>query len=246
MMLIPFSLGFGVWPLVIPALLVALLGRTWICLQPFIKNLQTTALAPGYLVFLILIGLFFVCYRGFFIPYRSEIHTMPWLYFWVLFILSPLIVIWVALFDKDKDLISFIWALCIGSLLFSVATVFFTVWLNKPPFYAAAIDIRYLPFGIQRNTNTPGIANIMCLFPITFLAALLLKPNQRPSWFWTIGILGFALSLITAIPLVQRSFFVVVLFIAPLVVAFFCYCFDLGMPLLVFASYLLLTPSSNG
>lgn len=220
-MLIPFALGFGVWPLVIPALLVVALGGGWISLRPFINNLKKTALEPGYLVFLILIGLFFASYRGFFIPYRPEIHTMPWLYFWVLFILSPLIVVWAALFNKDKDLIHFIWVLSLGSLLFCVATVAFTIWLNKPPFYAAAIDIRYLPFGIQRNTNTPGIANIMCFFPIVFLAALLLKPNQRPSWFWFFGILGFALSLIAAIPLAQRSFFVVVLFITPLVVALF-------------------------
>lgn len=221
MMLIPFALGFGVYPLVIPALLAALFGGAWIGLGPFISNLKKTFLEPGYPVFLILIGLFFASYRGFFIPYRPEIHTMPWLYFWVLFILSLLIVLWVALFNKDKDLIRFIWALSLGSLLFCVATVAFTVWLNKPPFYAAAIDIRYLPFGIQKVINTPGIANLLCLFPIAFLAALLLKPNQRPSWFWVLGILGFALSLIAAIPLAQRSFFVVVLFIAPLVAAFF-------------------------
>jgi hypothetical protein len=144
---------------------------------------------------------------------------MPWLYFSILTTLSLLIVLWVALFDNDKDLICFIWALSIGSLVFCIATVAFTAWLVKPPFYAAAIDIRYLPFGIQKVINTPGIANLLCLFPVTFLAALLLQPNQRPSWFWTLGILGFVLSLIAAIPLAQRSFFVVVLFIAPLVVA---------------------------
>lgn len=220
-MLIPFTLGFGVYPLVLPALLVALFGGSWIGPRPFIQNLQKTALEPGYLVFLILIGLLFTCYRGFYLPYRPDILTMPWLYFWVLFTLSLLIVLWVALFGKDKDLISFIWALCLGSLLFCITTVAFTVWLNKPPFYSATIDIRYLPFGIKKLINTPGIANLLCLFPITFLAALLLKPNQRPVWFWTLGILGFTLSLIAATALAQRSFFVVVLFIAPLVVAFF-------------------------
>ncbi len=220
-MLIPFALGFGVWPLVIPGLLAALLGGVSIGLQPFIQNLQKTALEPGYLVFLILIGLFFACYRGFYLPYRPDMLTMPWLYFWVLFILSLLIVLWTALFNKDCDLIRFIWALCLGSLLFCVATVVFTIWLNKPPFYAAAIDIRYLPFGIQKVINTPGISNLLCLFPMAFLAALLLKPDQRPRWFWTLGILGFALSLIAGIVLGQRSYFVVVLFIAPLLVAFF-------------------------
>jgi hypothetical protein len=219
--LISLTLGFGVYPLVIPALMVAVLVGAWVGLRPYIHNLQKMTLEPGYLVLLILIGLFFACYGGFYIPYRPDILTMPWLYFWILTILSLLIVFWIVFLFKNADLITFIWSFCLGSLLFCVATVLFTMWLSKPPFYGAAIDIRYLPFGIQRFINTPGIATLLSLFPITFLATLLLKPNQRPSWFWVIGVLGFVLSIIAAIPLAQRSFFVVVLFISPLVVIIF-------------------------
>lgn len=219
--LIPLALGFGVYPLLIPAPLLALLGGFWISPRPFVKNLQKTVLAQGYLVFLTLLVLFFACYRGFYLPYHPEILIMPWSYFRVLFGLCLFTLFWVALFEKESDLIGFIWLLCLGSLLFCLATVALAMWLQKPPFYAAIIDIRYLPFGIQKFINTPGIANLLCLFPIAFLAALLLKPDQRPRWFWTLGILGFALSLIAGIALGQRSYFVVVLFIAPLLVAFF-------------------------
>lgn len=205
----------------IPALLIALLGGLWISPHSFVKSLQKTALTPGYLFFLTLLGLFFVCYRGFYLPYHPEILVMPWSYFRVLLSLCLLTALWVTLFEKNVDLIGFIWLFCLGSLLFCIATVALAMWLQKPPFYGTIIDIRYLPFGIQKFINTPGIANLLCLFPIVFLAALLLKPDQRPRWFWVLGISGFALSLIAAIAIGQRSYFVVALFIAPLMVTFF-------------------------
>lgn len=221
MSLIPISLGFGVYPLLIPALILALLGFFWIGSQSFVINFQKTVVEPGYLVFLSLLGLFFACYRGFYLPYHPEILVMPWSYFQVLFGLCIVTVLWIVILDKDTDLIGFIWSFCLGSLLFCITTVSFTMWLQKPPFYGSVIDIRYLFFGIQKYINTPGIANLLCLFPMAFLAGLLLKTEQRPRWFWMLGSLGFALSLIAAIALKQRSYFVVVFFITPVVVAFF-------------------------
>jgi hypothetical protein len=66
--------------------------------------------------------------------------------------------------------------------------------------------------------NTPGMANLLCLFPVAFLAGILLEPSQRPRWFWAIGIVGFALSLAAAFALGQRSYFAISLVIEPLVV----------------------------
>lgn len=218
---IPLALGFGVYPALIPALLIAILGSFWTRPNFFLNNLQTTALKPGYLAFLSTFCLFFSSYIGFYIPYRPETLIMPSYYFWVLLALGMLTVLWVILFDDNNKLIEFIWMFCIGSLLFCVATVSFALWLQKPPFYGTIIDIRYLPLGIQKFINTPGVANLLCLFPMTFLAALLLKPDQRPRWFWKIGISGFVLSLISALTLGQRSYFVVVLFIMPLIVTCF-------------------------
>lgn len=168
---------------------------------------------------------------------------MPWAFFEVLSGLSLLTVIWASLQSKDEDFIGFIWLLCLGSLLFCIATVVSTMWVKKPPFYGGVLDIRYLPFGIQKIINTPGISNLLCLFPMTFMAALLLKPKQRPSWFWFLGILGFVLSLIAAVALGQRSYFIVVLFISPLIVTFFLLMLRSWLALISICTLFLIYPT---
>lgn len=218
---IPFALGFGVYPLLIPALVLAFFGSIRIGPSFFAKNLQKICLKPGYLVFLSTLSLFFINYIGAYIPYHPETLAMPWAYFWVLLALCILSILWVTLFNQDNELIGFIWMFCLGSVLFCIATVSFAIWLQKPPFYGTVIDIRYLPFGVHKFINTPGISNLLSLFPAVFIAGLLLEPKQRPRWYWALGISGLALSLIAAIAIGQRSYFVVVLFIMPLVVAVF-------------------------
>lgn len=218
---IALTLGFGVYPLLIPSLVLAIIGFIWIGPQSFVKNLQKNLLKPGCLLFLAILSLFFACYRGFYLPYHPEILVMPWSYFRVLYGLSILTVLWIAFFNHDIGLIEFIWLFCLGSLLFCVITVGMAMWLQKPPFYGSIIDIRYIPLGIRKFINTPGIANLLSLFPATFLAALILKPNQRPRWFWTLGVLGFAISILAALALAQRSYFLLTLIIEPILVALF-------------------------
>lgn len=215
------TLGFGVYPGLILALFMALIGGIWIGPQAFINNSQKAILKPDFLLFLTTLGLFFACYRGFYVPYHPEILVMPWSYFRVLFSLSFFTIIWVSFFDDDLDLIEFIWSFCLGSLLFCLATIGLAIFLQKPPFYGAIIDIRYIPLGIKKFINTPGIANLLCLFPTTFLAAFLLKPYQRPDSFWTFGILGYTLSLIAAATIAQRSYFAIALIISPFITALF-------------------------
>jgi hypothetical protein len=96
-----------------------------------------------------------------------------------------------------------------------------TILLEKAPHYANAIDIRYLAFGMKKHINTPGIANLLCLYPAAFMGGLLLKPAQRPKYFWVFGILGFTLSFGAAIAIGQRSYFALTLVIEPTLICIF-------------------------
>ena len=223
-------MGFGVYPLLIPSLLLVMayfLGLFLLNPTFFHKNIQDRifggvlhrVLQPGFLLLLALLGVFFACYRGFYTPYHPQLLILPWAFFEVLASLSLLALLWITLFKQDTDLICFIWLFCLGALLFCLATVGFTMLLKPPPLYAAVIDIRYLPFGVKKWINTPGISNLLSLFPMVFLAGILLKPWQRPKRFWTLGLVGFALSLVAAIVIGQRSYFVVSLVIGPVIVA---------------------------
>lgn len=115
----------------------------------------------------------------------------------------------------------FIWYFCLGALVLGLATVGAALILQAPPYYGNVIDIRYLPFGMVKFINTPGIANLLCLFPATFLASFLLEPMQRPRWFWALGIFGFVISLGAGLALGQRAYFAISLVVEPLVVALF-------------------------
>ena len=87
--------------------------------------------------------------------------------------------------------------------------------------------------------NTPGMANLLCLFPAAFLAGILLKPSQRPKWFWMTGILGFALSLGAAVALGQRSYFIATLVIEPMIVALFLLLLKSWRPFIAICSLLM-------
>ena len=167
---------------------------------------------------------------------------MPWGFFPILFALSIFTVLWIAFFTKPSEHISFIWNFCLGSLVLGVATVGAALALQAPPYYGNVIDIRYLPFGVLQFINTPGIANLLSLFPATFLASFLLKPNQRPGWFWVLGILGFALSLGAGVALGQRSYFIIALVIEPLVVGLFMLFLKSWRPFMVICLLLISYP----
>ena len=187
-------------------------------------SLHNMLLIWGRSRFLLLVALFigFIsCYGGFHIPYHPEILKMPWGYFTVLFTLSALAVFCVSFLSKNSDLVNFIWYFCFGALLFCLFTVGITALIAKPPFYGRVMDIRYLILGSTQYINTPGIANLLCLFPIVFLSGLILNLNQRPRWFWPIGIIGFILSLIAALTIGQRSYFVACFVITPVIVSIF-------------------------
>ena len=239
---IPIALGFGVYPLLAPALLAVLLGLFLTGVKPFLENIQNLLSQQGYLTLLLCLGLFLAAYRWFYIPYHPEILKMPWAYFRILFALAIFSVLWVGFFTKPAEHIGFIWCFCFGAFLLGLGTIGAALALQPPPYYGNVIDIRYLPFGMTKFINTPGMANLLCLFPAAFLAGTLLKPSQRPKWFWVTGILGFALSLGAAVALGQRSYFFLILVIEPMILAFFLLLLKSWRPLMAICSLLLSYP----
>lgn len=204
------------------AIVAALIAPT----NLFWKNIRHTWSQSRFLLFLILLASFACCYLGFYIPYHPNILQMPWGYFSVLYTLSILVIVWISCFTKSSDLIRFIWYFCLGALLFCLLTVGVTALFAKPPFYSQVIDVRYVLAELKKYINTPGIANLLCLFPVVFLSGTILEPNQRPKWFWYLGGLGVFFSLISALAIGQRSYFVVSFLIAPLIVS--CFLMLLG------------------
>lgn len=243
--LIPLILGFGVYPLLILGLIFSLSVLLNLEAKLFLTKICDPLTKPGFLFFLALVALFLILYWGFYIPYRLEITKMPWAYFEVLFALFTISLLWVGIFTKTSERIEFIWYFCLGAFLLVLGTVGATLVLKSPPYYANVIDIRYLPFGMERFINTPGMANLLSLFPVTFLAGILLKPDQRPKWFWLMGIFGFVLSLGAAITLGQRSYFLVVLVIVPIILVCLLLLLKSWHPFIAFCSLLLSYPIIN-
>lgn len=215
--LIPCILGFGVYPLMIPAIIVTSFFGT----KKYPRNLMIMIHKPGYLTLLMMIFLFLGCYWGLYTPYSLEPHNLQWAYFPTLSILCITTLLWVGCLQKNIEIIGFIWFFCLGALIFCLITVGMTILYATPPFYSNAIDIRYLFLGIKKSINTPGISNLLCLFPTAFIAGLILKPNERPCLFWSVGIVGFSLSIAAAVLIGQRSYFVIVFVIDPIIAGVF-------------------------
>ena len=219
--LIPLIIGFGIYPLIIPGLILTLLALVYVGINPFWTNMRHAWSQLGFLLLFVLLVAFAICYRSFYIPYHPDALQMSWGYFSVLFALSALVIVWISCFSKSTDLIGFAWYFCLGALLFCLLTVGATALFAKPPFYSQVIDVRYILAELKKYINTPGIANLLCLFPVVFLSGALLEPQHRPKWYWGLGLLGFIFSLGAALFIGQRSYFLVCLLIAPLIVSFF-------------------------
>jgi len=221
--LIPMILGSGIYPLLVPALMAVLVLAHYAGATRFSANVQTLILKSGYLILLLSTGLFLIAYLWLYIPYHPNILTMPWAYFPLLLVLCITTLVWIACLEKELDLIGVIFYICLGALVYCLATIGTSMMIEHRMlgFYGGVSDIRYLPFGIKKSLNTPGIANLLSLFPAAFLAGILLKSNQRPKGFWILGATGLTLSLVGAVAIGQRSYFILVLAIMPLVVGFF-------------------------
>lgn len=215
--IIPLILGFGAYPLIVPMAV----GLLYYSKKSFFKNILNTLLTPGFLSLFTITVFFLSFYWGLYIPYHPNILRMPFGYFPILSTISIVSLLWFSCLGKNNSPIKFIWLFCFGSLFFSLLTIITTVILLNPPYHANAIDIRYAAFGYIKHLNTPGISSLLTLFPLAFIAGVILNSDQRPKHYWLLGITGFAFSLAAATVISQRSFYVIVLFIEPIIVGFF-------------------------
>jgi len=220
---IPLAIGFGIYFWIIPVLLLAL---AWQYFKnngaPFLHAGKRFAFEAQFLVFFLILALFLGTYRGFYVPYHPLIYAMPGRYFTISLAITLGTSLWILSFKENRQYIQFIWVFCLGTLLFSLFTIGASLALEPPPYYGRLVNILTPKvFSARSYINSPGISNLLCFFPIAFMAGLLLKSGQRPWGFWVLGVLGFALSLGGAIVINQRSYFVVTLLIAPILVGLF-------------------------
>lgn len=209
--------------LIIAALIGTCLFSPLSAYESFLGNLKRLLFGYDFIILISIVGGFLICYWGLHIPYHSNILKMSWAYYPALTILCAITILSVGCLSNNSDLIDFIWLFCIGSLIFCLLTVGITLLTENRGFqlYGNVNDIRYLLTGNKKSINTPGIANLLCLFPATFFAGLILKPNQRPRGYWVFGTVGSLLSLAAALAIGQRSYFAITLIISPLIISFF-------------------------
>jgi len=221
--IIPAALGFGIYFSTLPLLLIALYWRYSSAAKVKPHNPMRQVIAKTqFLTFFLVLSLFFGCYWGLYIPYQPQTYVLPRSHFPMLVALSMLGSIWVLELKDAARFIQFIWLFCLGTLLFCLITIGASVALEPPPYYGRLIYILSTQvFSIRSYVNSPGVSNLLCFFPIVFMASLLLNPLQRPKGFWVLGITGFFLSLCAAIIINQRSYFLVTLLIEPILVGIF-------------------------
>lgn len=217
--LFPLILGFGIYS----PLIVVLAFLFFLRFRIFNGSVKYLFSKVGFLTLASITTAFLFFYWGLNTPYHPSTHKMPWAYYPILSALCAIVILWIASLSTDYEFIKFVWLFSIGALLFCLITVGATMiienhWSNL---YGGMIDIRYLPIGIVKNINTPGIANLLCLFPATFFSGIILNKNQRPKFFWVLGITGFLLSLASALILGQRSYFAISVIVMPLIIALF-------------------------
>jgi len=221
--IIPFAVGFGIYFWMIPVFLIALAWQYFKNDEaPFFHAGKRLGFEAQFLVFFMILGLFLGCYRGIYIPYHPQIYALPGRYFTILLAITLGVSLWILSFRNNRQCIQFVWCFCLGTLLFSLLTIGTSLALEPTPYYGRLVNILTPKvFSARSYINSPGISNLLCFFPIAFMAGLLLKPGQRPWGFWVLGILGFALSLGSALVINQRSYFVVTLLMAPILVGLF-------------------------
>lgn len=127
--------------------------------------------------------------------------------------------IWILTLKNQFEYVQFVWIFCLGCFIFSTTTIGTTVALEPPPYYGRLVKILSIEFFSARSfINSPGVANLLTLFPVAFMAGILLRSTQRPRGFWILGGASFVISLVAALAINQRSYFIVTLLISPCIV----------------------------
>lgn len=165
-----------------------------------------------------LLGSFLWFYWGDYVPYKPQAYLFDVHYFKMVVVWSLLAFLLPFFSRSARSLIGFVWFMAMGAFTYAFVTVIVTLWLLPPPYYGQVIDLRSLVRGIIAIGNTPGISNLLCFVPIAFSAGLLLDQGSRPRGMVLIGLIGSLLAIFGAIQLQQRTFFLLVLIMQPVVI----------------------------
>jgi len=164
---------------------------------------------------------FLIIYRIEYVPYRPDTFSIEPYYFEMLSILCFCALLLPFCFQDKKSYLSLIWFLCLGAFFWAMVTILFTVLLSSPPYYSRIIDLRALARGVIQYGNTPGIASLLALLPAIFFANLIYPSQRKCNWVYVASFLAAIFALVGAILIQQRSFFVIVLILQPLLSGIF-------------------------
>ena len=224
-----FSLGLGMFKL---TFLLALFSA--IVFRSQYKHIFGAIKIGGWILIALLVAFLFF-YLVDYIPYQLKYPIIEAHYFKMLWILTVLAAVLPFLMKNKIDALSLIWYFGVGAFVWAVSTVIATVLLSAPPYYGKIVDLRSLARGSLHFGNTPGIASLLVFYPVIFLAIFGILKQKKSPWFWCISFIGLFATLICAILLQQRSFFVIALVVQPIIMtacAFFLGRYKIGFVIL--------------
>lgn len=227
-----FSLGLGMFK----ATLLIILANIFIFRSQIVPILGSIKL--GGWIFIALVSSFLLLYWMEYVPYQPERFIIEAHYFKMLFILSACVMVMPYCTNDLEDSIRLIWYLGLGALVWAVGTVIATVVLSDPPYYGKIVDLRSLARGVLHFGNTPGIASLLVFFPVISLAVFALLKPRKDVWLWIFSLIALAVSIVCAILIQQRSFFLIVLIVQPLIVGVFAFLLGKNKTGLIFLSVL--------
>lgn len=165
-----------------------------------------------------LLGSFLWFYWWDYVPYKPQLYPFEVHYFKIILAWSLMAFLLPASSYNAQTLVSFVWLTALGSFAYAFATVIATLWLLPPPYYGQVIDLRSLVRGAATIGNSPGISNLLCFLPIAFSAGLLLDPDSRPKGMVWMGFVLSLAAIFAASQLQQRTFFLLVLVLQPVII----------------------------
>jgi hypothetical protein len=218
-----FSIGLGTFKVSLALIVLGLVSLPIAWAQHQARLIYPKA---GGWILLFLSALFLISYWVSYVPYKPSIFSFEANYFEMLFVLSICVLIMPFFLKDTQKILDLIWYLGLGAFLWAAVTIFATVLLAPPPYYGKIVDLRALARGLIQFGNTPGIANLLTFFPIIFYASLIYPTRERSKGYWAGIALVMIATLVGAVLIEQRSFFVISFFVLPTLVGSLLFAMD--------------------
>lgn len=215
-LLLSFFIGIGSFKVVVPV------GIAFSIIFLWNRKFDYSFLLNQSVALYAIVALFLFSYWFFYDEDFPSRFVLEHNYFLILSLTSAMVLILPYAEAKiENNAFNYVWSMSFGMLTFAVLTVLISVILRDPPHHGQIVDIRDLLRGSIKVGNTPGIASLLVFFPTTFVATYILPNSMRPRYWVLFGILGSVASLLSAIVIEQRSYFVVIFFILPTLFSLF-------------------------